>query len=409
MRIAILSDPENFHTQKWYTALRNAGADPFVVSFGKEMQEPIRSIHIDPPLSFGKRFFYPSYLAGGKKLRALLEKEKCDILNPLNITPFGIWGARADFHPMVSCAFGADILEYPPRGIESPWPENRSWNNTEGQLSGTRRIRGKLERNFFRKKVMEALKASDLITGDNLVLTRAIHEWFGIEEKKIVLNRWGVEEELFSCTEEEKKELLPRFGISPEKKIVLAPRGAKAIYQADIILEAFAEFLKTGRSDVHFVLFSAGYEISSGIKPLIEQLNRSGCFTFIPTALPRETMYKFWNLADVFISAPVYDGYSASLAEGRYIGAVPLVNKIPANTELITHLENGWIADPFTPENISSSLVQILDDLPNLKSRFSAANRNWIKENSLIRNNAKIFVQNCESLLKDKKGKSITL
>jgi glycosyltransferase involved in cell wall biosynthesis len=259
-------------------------------------------------------------------------------------------------------------------------------------------------RRFYRNQVAGALRAADLVTGDNQHLVDCIHEWFGVEQSKIRLLRWGVEEHLFQVSPEKISELRRRLGLQEGRTLILSPRGAKAVYQADLILEGFQRLLKDREMDVQCLMLSAGYKIGSEVGLQARALAaRDDRFRFVEGALPREDLYALWNMVDIFISAPVYDGYSASVAEGRYAGAIPVVNDIPANRELFRHLENGWICEPFSPENLAADLEKILKILPDLKEKFNPINKQWIREHSLVERNAENFMEWAENLLQIKK------
>jgi glycosyltransferase involved in cell wall biosynthesis len=204
---------------------------------------------------------------------------------------------------------------------------------------------------------------------------------------------FGIEPELFVVSEDRLSALRSQFSIASGQAVVLSPRGAKPVYQADIILAGFEQLLLAGDSKTRFLFLSAGYLVADEVRQKAEFLEKSyPNFSFVADALPRETMYALWNLVDVFVSAPVYDGYSAALAEGRFAGAIPVVNDIPGNRELISHLQNGWVCAPFTPIQLATDLKMILADLTSFKTRFASRNRQWILENSLIRNNVERFL-----------------
>ena len=97
-----------------------------------------------------------------------------------------------------------------------------------------------------------------------------------------------------------------------------------------------------------------------------------------------------------FISAPVYDGYSNALSEGRYIGAIPIVNAIPGNLELIRHKENGCIVEPFEPDLLTQTLEEILADTDAWKRKFSGQNTEWILKNAHLKTNIRHFLDLCE-------------
>lgn len=396
MRIAILSDPNNFHTQKWAKALENAGADVVVMSFDTYEGSDLMAIQLKPPIGRNGKYSYLDYLRGGKVLNAALKTYKIDVLNPLNITPFGVWAMQSRFKPVIACAFGADILEYPPKSEITEILATRGWDAQDLNVNGSKKWIQSLKRRYYRKKVAEALQYADLITGDNQFLVDCMANWFAVPPSKLRLLRWGVEPELFDITDDEKEALKKRFGIQAGQKVVLSPRGAKPLYQADIILNAFELALHQHPSNVKFIMLGAGYLISSSVSQKAEKMMKSfPNFLFVPEVLARETLYGLWNFVDIFISAPIYDGYSAALAEGRYIGAIPIVNPIPAHEELIIHNQNGWISTPFTSEQVAKDLDFILENISSIKPKFALENRKWILAESLMHKNALTFLQEC--------------
>jgi glycosyltransferase involved in cell wall biosynthesis len=394
MRIAVLSDPNNFHTQKWVKALQLAGAEVVVISYDPAEGLEFEAVQLTPPSGKKGVFSYLDYLRGGKVLREALVKFKIDVVNPLNVTPFGVWAMQAGFHPTVACAFGADILEYPPRYRDSPQRQNRGWEAQSQSTSKFARWKAWWKWRFFKRKVFAALAFADWITGDNQHLLEAMRNWFQVPADKLTLLPFGLEPELFQISPFEAKNLRNQFKITRGQPVVLSARGAKPIYQADIILDAISLLLSGGDHSTRFIFLSAGYAVDEEVRQKAVFLENSNPnFSFVPTALPRETMYGLWNLVDVFISAPVYDGYSAVLAEGRYIGAIPIVNDIPGNRELIEHGQNGWITSPFTADQLCSDLRLLLGDLQFYKEKFAGPNRAWIVEHSLIDKNVQLFLQ----------------
>lgn len=403
MHIAVLSDPNNFHTQKWAHALRRAGAEVTIFHFNRYAGGDLKCVQVRPPYSYRGRFSYFSYLQGGKVLADALQQHGIDVVNALNVTPFGVWAMQTEFHPLIISALGADILEYPPAGEGSPVLEFRSWANVDGSHTWIRRKRHSLARKFFRARVARALAAGDLITGDNQYLVNCMRNWFGVPPNKSRLLRWGVETELFEVDAAHLATLRTRFGIQADSTVIFSPRGAKAIYQGDIIVQAFERLLAEGRQDVHCIMLSAGYEISRATAEAARKLMTAHHnFVFIEEALPREDVYALWNLVDIFISAPIYDGYSASVAEGRYIGAVPVLNDIPANRELFEHDVNGWFCDPFEAETLARDLQMLLKNLPERKEKFAQHNRPWIEQHSLVLENARTFIAWAEQLISEK-------
>ena len=166
----------------------------------------------------------------------------------------------------------------------------------------------------------------------------------------------------------------------------------KPVYQGDLILESFEMLLRRGVRDINMIMLSAGYDVPADIQKKARELDQQfPNFNYVDKQLPREEVLELWSVVDAFISAPVYDGYSNAVSEGRYAGAIPIVNPIPANLELIRHKVNGWVVDPFTPEHLADALLEILPDMDDYKARFAPANRKWILKHSHLDTNIKSF------------------
>lgn len=398
MHLAVLSDPSNFHTQKWAQGLQAAGAQVTVFSYTPHTMPGVPCVQVPPPRGLGHRLHYGWYLGGGRALREALEAHRVDLVNPVNLTPYGVWAARSGFRPVVSVAMGADVLSFGP-----PVPRAlvfRNKNNPEGRASPGRWLAFQLRRAFYRHHVRRALAASDLVTGDNRVLTDALTRYFGVLPERIRLNRWGLEPERLVPDPGRIAALRARFGLREGVPLVCSPRGVTAVYQGDVILAAFARLLEAGRTDAHYLMLSAGYGVPEGFRRAAEALRaRHPGFSFCADALDRLDALQLWHLVDVFVSAPVYDGFSSAVNEGRYAGAVPVVNDIPATRELFRHRENGWVVDPFTPDTLAEALATMLDDLPRWKAHFAPANRAWVEENALLAPNLAHFLADCAVVL----------
>jgi glycosyltransferase involved in cell wall biosynthesis len=398
MHLAVLSDPSNFHTRKWAQGLAQAGVQVTVFSYTPHTVPGVPCVQVPPPRGLGRRLHYGWYLWGGRVLREALEAHRVEVINPVNITPYGVWAARAGVRPVVSVAMGADVLSFGP-----PVPPGlvyRNKHNPEGQASPVRWLAFHLRRRFYRHHVRRALAASDLVTGDNRVLTDALERYFDVPPERIRLNRWGLEPERLVPDPARIAALRTRFGLREGVPVVCSPRGVTAVYQGDVILAAFARLLDQGRTDVHYLMFSAGYGVPEGFRRAAATLQaRHPGFGFSADVLDRTDMLQLWHLVDVFVSAPVYDGFSSAVNEGRYVGAVPVVNATAATHELFRHQVNGWLVDPFTPRMLAEALATVLNDLPRWKARFAPPNRRWVEENALLPPNIARFVTDCQMVL----------
>ncbi|MCI4667871.1 MAG: glycosyltransferase [Bacteroidia bacterium] len=395
MHIAVLSDPNHFHTQKWVRGLLNAGMQVSVFSFFEGKIEGAECVRIQPKFLLNGKITYFSYLGAAGALRKELVDRKVDVLNPVNVTPYGVWGERSGFKPLVHMAMGADILEYPPRLSDLSISAERLYDsNSLGIPSTIQRILFPVKWQIFRQNVARALKSAALSVGDNIQLVEAMRDWFNIPENHLRLNRWGIEEEFFAIEQEELESMRTELGIRKDARLLLSPRGLKPVYQGDIILKAFGNLLEKGVDSIHFVVLSAGYAAPNEVQGLAEKLDHTyENFTFVKDLIPREKMGALWKLTDAFVIAPVYDGYSNALNEGRYVGSVPILNDIPAHREMMMHNENCWMVSDFSEASLEKAIEDVFSDFDKLKTRFAISNLEWVEREAMFPRNIELFLE----------------
>lgn len=444
MKIGILSNPSNFHCKKWANALSDSGADVFVFT----MEEPIefteniqfKIIHLSPTLTKRKEglilweknnLTYTSFYKSFFELKIQIKKNKIDLLHPLHLTPFGTWARLTGFHPTIGGAMGADVLEYPPgkknnifNSDSKPdafdFLQNNSWDDSEIRFSNHlshKKIIRYLKKKFFRYEVSQTTDFCDAITADNQTLVDALHHWFHVPLNKIHRIKWGLKEDIYGLNpiihhiiESVLNELKIEFNL-PMNKIpgdiyLLIPRGIKPIYQIDAILEGLEDYFKSfGNSHIKVILLSTGYGISDSLGKKINYLSQkfNGRFYLIDRCLNEIEMRAIWEISDAFISAPVYDGYSSSVAEGRVLGKIPLVNNISANNEVFKHLENAIFIDPFNVENIKKILHFLEDNFDSVKVNFKKLNAIQMSREGWIKNDAEKFLNLADLILKKHK------
>ncbi|MBX3101463.1 MAG: glycosyltransferase [Bacteroidetes bacterium] len=392
MHIALLTLPGNFHAQKWARALQAAGAQVSIYSFEDTQLPDVRCVQLRARVRRRGRYHFLSYWWGGADLRRQLLADGIDVVHALHLTPFGIWGMHSGFRLLVAGALGADVLEYVPQAPAV------AYGATRAQAGWLRA----LKRAWFGRQVRTVVHKARLVTADNRVLQLALQQHMGVSPQKLRLLPWGVADAIRKPDTGRVPAVFQHLGIPPGQRLILAPRGATAFYQADTILEAFARFLSQGTSPEHTcVLMSAGYAAAPPLAAQAEFLARQypGRMVWVPAQLDAEDMGALWTQADVCISAPLYDGYSATVAEARVAGAVLLVNDIPAYRELLQPDVHARFVVPFSAENLTQWLQDTLAHLPAWQARLQPANRAWAAQHADMQPSAEAFLAWCAELV----------
>jgi glycosyltransferase involved in cell wall biosynthesis len=398
MHLGVVAETNSFHTEKWTRALQEAGVEVTVFTLSPHQIPGVRCVRVQPRFTRKGELTYLSYLGSGDRLRKALLAHRVDLVNPINVTPHGAWARRARIHPMVMVSMGADILEYPPQPSQRI-AAARSWESNHVDETWWDRLRYALKWPVFRHEVQQALRAADLITGDNLQLVEAVQAWFGVPPAKTYLHRWGIDERLFDPDAAIQAELRQHMKLQADQRVLLSPRGLKPIYQGDLILSAFERVLARQRSDLKLIALGT-YQVPAELDQKARNLAAQyPAFHYQRERLPRAQVAQLWRLTDAFVNLPVYDGFSNALCEGRYVGAVPLVQDIPAHREVLAPDRHALYVDPLTPETLAQRIEYWAEHHPQLQPAMATANHAWIMTHAHLGRNTRAFLDRCEALI----------
>lgn len=380
MHIAILSHASNFHCRKWAAALVRAGCRVTVFALGGQPIPGIETVILKPPTTGTPGHYrYIDFWLSARALRNEMTTRGIDAVLAMHLTPYGSWARWAGVGPCALAAMGADVFEY----TNSP---QVGYNQTKtGGWSG---LKQRLLRPWYRRQVQANLAWADAVIADSQPLLTGL-AMLDCPTEKTRLVRWGVEEDAFIRNETLDSQALQSLGLPPDAKLVLAPRGANLFYRADVILAAWSLLLRQypEARQWHFVLLGNGYPASEAVVTQGKILAHEFPSVHLHLdSLPRELMPQLWQRTTAFVSLPVYDGFSAAVAEGLYAGAVPVLNEIAGNTELT---DSGicavMVAANPTANELASALADaLLKPEVVLPSDWLQTNRKWVKHNASI-------------------------
>jgi glycosyltransferase involved in cell wall biosynthesis len=115
------------------------------------------------------------------------------------------------------------------------------------------------------------------------------------------------------------------------------------------------------------------------------------------TDLPR-----FYQAADLYLSASQSDGSSISLLEALASGLPALVSDIPGNREWVQPGEQGWLFPAGDPDALAQGLLRAailsVDD-PQIMARMRAASRRLAEERADWSKNAPKLIETYRKVL----------
>lgn len=377
MRIAVVGPVHDVHLRRWGEALRTAGAEILFVG----IEPPPEGL--EPYVCVGKPVTAPNlsdFFRRRQKLSELLKAEKVDLAHPIHLTPSALWVWSSGFRPYVPFAMGADVLEYVPNAP----PLHRSWTLQSRSRSLVGYLAAWTRRRLFPTVLRPILQDSLMSIGDNYEL--CFSKKFFEKNKKIVELPAGIWTS---------GSALPMS----KRRYLLVPRGATLLYQADVILCGYEIYLKSG-GKLPLILLAGAYPPHPRVARHAEYLQKSfsEMLLFFDKKISKEKMSALWTETVAFVSAPVYDGYSYAVAEGRAFGALPIVNAIPSHMEILTHGYNAWFVEPFTAEGLAEAFFTV-ESLLDSEPFWASRNVEWIARFSDIVENARLFLKLVHELL----------
>lgn len=142
----------------------------------------------------------------------------------------------------------------------------------------------------------------------------------------------------------------------------------------DLLLAAFSR-LRRSRPGAKLMIVGPDWEgLQGGLEEIAEDLGISEAVTFAGR-VPRKELLASLAGASLFVSASEYEAFGLSTVEAMAAGLVPVVNRIPANEELIREGQDGFLADFSDSDGAAAVLSQALAMDDKTYSKMSGAAR----------------------------------
>lgn len=265
-------------------------------------------------------------------LKRVIRSVKPDLIHAGPIQTCGLLTALTGLRPLLTMSWGYDLMQDAER--------NESWRGiTRYVLRNT------------------TVLASDCET----IRQKAID--FGMNPNHTVVFPWGVDLEHFTPAATRR---------SSSDFTLLCNRAWEPIYGVDVLARAFVKAAHQCPK-LRLMLLGGGSQgnmlrqiLADG--NVMERVHFGGQVSQLE--LPR-----YYQMADLYVSASHIDGSSVSLMEALASGLPALASDIPANKEWVSEGINGWLFPDGDVDALASGILRAYSERKDMKSISRAARR----------------------------------
>lgn len=328
MTICFLASALSVHTQRWAAYFSGRGHSVHLISFHPVS---IRGVQVYPLF-----LLWPikevTYLLALPKVKWLVQKIRPDILHAHYASSYGFLGALTGYHPLVTSAWGSDVLLGPKESRLARWV------------------------------VQFALERAALVTSMAHHMTRTLIE-LGVPRDKILTLPFGADTTIFH----------PQLPEPGQRAIdIICTRNFEPIYNLELLIRAL-RWVIARRPETECVLVGDG-PLRTELKRLAQELGVESNVKWVGR-VPLPEVAEWLRRAKVFVTPALSDGNNVSLNEAMACGCFPIASDIPANREWLVDGETGFIVPGDRPEVLAERILQAFD---SEMLRRQAADRNWL-------------------------------
>src|SRR3954468_12821375 len=101
MRLCLLADAASIHTRRWAEYFAGRGHEVHLLSMRAAFYAGVKIHQMRPPL--GRGGYFLAALVARRVVRALAP----DLVHAHYASSYGLWGALADYHPLILSVWGS--------------------------------------------------------------------------------------------------------------------------------------------------------------------------------------------------------------------------------------------------------------------------------------------------------------
>ena len=208
-----------------------------------------------------------------------------------------------------------------------------------------------------------------IVTDDATISRHLITDWLGVPDINVWLLRNGIDKQLFQSGLDQRA-ARDALGIPINAQVVLWVSQLVDWKHTERLIEAIPEIVSDCPS-AYFLIVGGGPE-----RPYLEQrvqTLKASAVTRFTGFVRRDQIPIYYRAADVFAAFYDYANVSNTLLEAMLSGNAVITLDNGHTSEVVRHLQNGYLVDPSNIQEIPSAIVRLLTDDPFRQQLQSAA------------------------------------
>jgi glycosyltransferase involved in cell wall biosynthesis len=180
----------------------------------------------------------------------------------------------------------------------------------------------------------------------------------GVDEDRVSVIYAGVDFQGISNTRLESNDFLVKYGINPEKKIILSVHNFHRVKNTKGIIDPFIQ-IKRKHPDYQLVLIGDGSErlryVEYVKKKSIEDIH-------FPGKIFGKELYKFYKLADIFILPSFHDTFPLTCLEAMSAKCAVIMTKNTSMREIAENNKHAIFIEPTSQIEIEQALSTLIEN-----------------------------------------------
>jgi glycosyltransferase involved in cell wall biosynthesis len=333
MKVMLLAPANVVHTRRWVEGLHARGVEPVLVTqHDPDGWTPPPGVTLIRLRHSGTAGYFLNVL----QVRRLLREGGFDLLNAHYASGYGTTAALCGFRPWLLSVWGSDVYDFPYENAVKGWLLRHNLRQANLIASTSRAMAGQVRR---------------LLPG----------------VKDVALTPFGIDTKRFAAAPEVRR----GFVVGTVK--TLAPK-----YGVDVLVKAFAEFLKTlplTNGVAPSLLIVGGGEQRAELQALGESLGITERLHFAG-AVAHADVPEWLNRFDVYVAVSRLDSESFGVAvlEASACELPVVVSDAGGLPEVVVHGETGLVVPRDDVQLLAQALRRLHDD-PALRQQLGRAGR----------------------------------